>query len=42
MFKSKITLESVNCFKNDFKLKKFETFTNASVQSLFCDAGNIP
>ena len=42
MFKSKVILESVVCLKNDFKLTKFQTFTNTFVQSLFGDAGNIP
>ena len=42
IFKFKIILESVTCFKNDFKLTKFQTFTNTSVQSLFGDTGNIP
>ena len=42
VFKSKIIHESVTCLKNDFKFTKFQTFTSASVQSFFGDAGNIP
>ena len=42
IFKSKIILESVTCFKNDFKLAKIQTFANTSLQSLFGDTANIP
>ena len=42
ILKSKIILESVTGSKNDFKLTKFQAFTNTSVQSLFGDARNIP
>ena len=35
-------LESVTCLKNDFKLTKFQTFTNTSAQSFFGDAGIFP
>ena len=43
IFKSKIIIEFATCLnKNDFKLTKFQAFTNTFVQSLFGDARNIP
>ena len=42
IFKSKVSPGSVTCLKNDFKLTKFQTFTNTCLKSFFGEAGNIP
>ena len=40
--KSKTILESVIYLKNNLKFTKFQTFTNATVQSLLGETGKIP